>query len=90
MDKQQALSRVTHLEEEIASHKAHIATLKNELAAACRRPISDEGLNDNGQYVPGVVKSFISLLTTQIRTILSTSHWRNDYMYISFENTYRF
>lgn len=54
MDKQQALSRVTHLEEEIASHKAHIATLKNELAAACRRPISDEGLSDNGQYVPGV------------------------------------
>lgn len=74
MDKQQALSRVTHLEEEIASHKAHIATLKNELAAACRRPISDEGLSDHGQYVPGVVKSFISLLTTQIRIILSTSH----------------
>lgn len=86
MDKQQTLSRVTHLEEEIASHKAHIATLKNELAAACRRPISDEGLSDDGQYVPGVVKSFISLLTTQIRTIFSTSHWRNDYMYISFDS----
>lgn len=54
MDKQQALSRVTHLEEEIVSHKAHIATLKDELAAACRRPISDDGLSDHGQYVPSV------------------------------------
>ena len=55
MDKQQALSRVTHLEEEIESHKAHIATLKKELAAACRRPMSDDGLSDHGQFIPGVV-----------------------------------
>ncbi|KAJ7371526.1 hypothetical protein OS493_024866 [Desmophyllum pertusum] len=54
MDKQQAMSRVTHLEEEITSHKAHIATLKNELTAACRRPMSDDGLSDHAQYIPGV------------------------------------
>ena len=55
VDKQQALSRVTHLEEEIMSHKAHIATLKNELAAACRRPMSDDGLSDHGRYIHGAV-----------------------------------
>ena len=60
MDKQQALSRVTHLEEEIKSHKAHIATLKNELAAACRRPMSDDGLSEPGHYIPGVV-TFLTL-----------------------------
>lgn len=54
MDQQQALSRVTHLEEEIKSHKAHIATLKNELAAACRRPMSDDGLSEPGHFIPGV------------------------------------
>ena len=70
MDKQQALSRVTHLEEEIVSHKAHIATLKDELAAACRRPISDDGLSDHGQYVPSVVMSFIYFFSTQIHLIL--------------------
>ncbi|XP_020628839.1 coiled-coil domain-containing protein 171-like isoform X2 [Orbicella faveolata] len=53
VDKQQAMSRVAHLEEEIMSHKAHIATLKNELAAACRRPMSDDGLSDHGHYIPG-------------------------------------
>ena len=58
IDKQQAMSRVTHLEEEIASHKAHIATLKNELAAACRRPMSDDGFSDHGQFVHGVVRFF--------------------------------
>lgn len=55
VDKQQALSRVTHLEEEIMSHKAHIATLKNELAAACRRPMSDDGLSDHGRYIHSAV-----------------------------------
>ena len=55
MDKQQALSRVTHLEEEIESHKVHIATLKKELAAACRRPMSDDGLSDQGELIPCVV-----------------------------------
>lgn len=60
-DKQQAMSRVTHLEEEIMSHKAHIATLKNELAAACRRPMSDDGLSDHGHYVPGAVSSLCFL-----------------------------
>ena len=65
MDKQQALSRVTHLEEEIESHKAHIATLKKELAAACRRPMSGDGLSDHGQLIPGVVTFFVwlSLIT---------------------------
>ena len=62
MDKQQAMSRITHLEEEIVSHKAHIATLKNELAAACRRPMSDDGFSDHGQFIAGVVTSFICLL----------------------------
>ena len=60
-DKQQAMSRVTHLEEEIMSHKAHIATLKNELAAACRRPMSDDGLSDNGHYIPGAVSCLCCL-----------------------------
>ena len=68
MDKQQAISRVTHLEEEIASHKAHIATLKNELAAACRRPMSDDGFSDHGQFAPGVVMSFaLFLLSSSLK-----------------------
>ena len=54
-DRQQALARVTYLEEEIASHRAHIATLKNELTAACRRPMSDDGLSDQGRYPAGLV-----------------------------------
>ena len=62
MDKQQAL------EEEIASHKAHIATLKNELAAACRRPMSDDGLSDHGQFAPGVVMAFtLFLLSSSLK-----------------------
>lgn len=61
VDKQQAMSRVTHLEEEIMSHKAHIATLKNELAAACRRPMSDDGLSDHGHYIPGAVSCLCCL-----------------------------
>ena len=65
MDKQQAMSRVTHLEEEITSHKAHIATLKNELTAACRRPMSDDGLSDHAQYIPGVVICLYSLSSLQ-------------------------
>lgn len=62
MDKQQAL------EEEIASHKAHIATLKNELAAACRRPMSDDGFSDHGQFAPGMVMSFaLFLLSSSLK-----------------------
>lgn len=64
VDKQQTMSRVTHLEEEIMSHKAHIATLKNELAAACRRPMSDDGLSDHGHYIPGVVSCLCFLSFT--------------------------
>lgn len=55
MEKQQAMSRITLLEEEITSHKAHITTLKNELAAACRRPMSDDGLSDHGHYIASAV-----------------------------------
>lgn len=72
VDKQQAMSRVTHLEEEIMSHKAHIATLKNELAAACRRPMSDDGLSDHGRYIPGAV-SCSCCLPLPCHSVLSES-----------------
>ena len=39
------------LEEEVASHKAHIVTLKKELAAACRRQMSEDGFSDYGAGV---------------------------------------
>ncbi|XP_038072561.1 coiled-coil domain-containing protein 171-like isoform X2 [Patiria miniata] len=39
---QTALSRLVALETEIASHKQHIATMKEELNAACRRAYPDE------------------------------------------------
>jgi len=73
VDKQQAMSRVTHLEEEIMSHKAHIATLKNELAAACRRPMSDDGLSDHGHY-SGAVSCLccLSFIFFTLKSIMST------------------
>ena len=87
-DKQQALSRVTHLEEEIMSHKAHIATLKNELAAACRRPMSDDGLSDNGHYIPGSVSCICCLSfpvftkgtrsTSSIVALTHRPHWAGE------------
>ena len=49
-EKQQALSRLGLVEKEISSHKAHIASLKEELAAACRRQMSEDGMNDNGRF----------------------------------------
>ena len=63
MDKQQAL------EKEIASHK----TLNNELAAACRRPMSDDGFSDHGQFAPGMVMSFaLFLLSSSLKGLTWT------------------
>ncbi|KAK3744102.1 hypothetical protein QZH41_016791, partial [Actinostola sp. cb2023] len=47
-DRQQTLSRIAAMDEELSSHKAHIRTLKNELTAACRRQISDDGMSEGG------------------------------------------
>lgn len=41
-EKQQAQMKISSLETEINSHRSHINTLKDELAAACRRQFNDE------------------------------------------------
>ncbi|CAH1255618.1 CCDC171 [Branchiostoma lanceolatum] len=43
---QQALSRISVLEEEITSHKNHISTLKRELSEACRRELDQDEVVD--------------------------------------------
>ncbi|XP_078621913.1 coiled-coil domain-containing protein 171-like isoform X2 [Branchiostoma floridae x Branchiostoma japonicum] len=43
---QQALSRISVLEEEITSHKSHISTLKRELSEACRREMDQDEVAD--------------------------------------------
>ena len=84
MDKQQAMSRMTHLEEEIRSHKAHIATLKNELAAACRRPMSDDGLSEPGHYIPGGVTSLALSLLFKVSVTFYTLRNFREHLYVNF------
>ncbi|XP_048583728.1 coiled-coil domain-containing protein 171 isoform X2 [Nematostella vectensis] len=45
-ERQQTLSRLATMDEDLASHKAHIKSLKRELAAACRRQMSEDGMSE--------------------------------------------
>jgi hypothetical protein len=50
------------MDEELASHKAHIQSLKRELSAACRRQMSDDGMSDPGNYGASVSTIDLSAL----------------------------
>ena len=67
-EKQQALSRLGVVEKEIASHKTHIIRLKDELQAACRRQMSDDGLSDDGKFA-ALVNHFLIITSTECSTL---------------------